>query len=307
MICQNKNNLLEIYNSLNGTEYENVDDLEITTMKEEDAPSGVFMRYRNDASFVFNFQLNIYEHQSTVNPNMPLRNLLYVAEQYEKLTTTKDLYMENLVKIHAPRFVLFYNGVKATDDDTILKLSDQFEQPMEHPELELTVRALNVNAGHNRELMEKCRCLDEYSRFVARMREALKGKKTRDEKHMAASRIVDQCIQDGILVDILQENRKAVIETSVWEYNEEAHYAALVESGYDNGYAKGRDDGLAAGELKAQADLVLRKVRKGKNLTQIAEDLDLDENALEPVYRAVVAAGPEYDIGQIMAALTASR
>ena len=82
LICEDKNNLLEIYNVLNGTSYTNVDDLEITTVKADEGASGIFMRFRNDASFLFNFQLNIYEHQSTVNPNIPLRDLFYVAEQY---------------------------------------------------------------------------------------------------------------------------------------------------------------------------------------------------------------------------------
>ena len=74
MLFKEKENLLSLYNAVNGTSYVDTDGLEITTLQD-----AVYMNYKNDVSFVFDFELNLYEHQSTVNPNMPLRDLIYVT------------------------------------------------------------------------------------------------------------------------------------------------------------------------------------------------------------------------------------
>ena len=82
------------------------------------------MNMKNDVAFLVDFQLNLYEHQSTWNPNMPLRNLFYAAREYQTLTRDQSLYAPQLVKIPTPNFVVFYNGDKEIGDSCVLKISE---------------------------------------------------------------------------------------------------------------------------------------------------------------------------------------
>lgn len=105
MIFNDRENLLSLYNAVNGTAYTEAENLEITTLE-----NAVYMNYKNDVSFVFGFELMLYEHQSTVNPNMPLRDLTYVTTILQGLTIEENLYGKKLVRLPSPRFVVFYNG-----------------------------------------------------------------------------------------------------------------------------------------------------------------------------------------------------
>ncbi len=139
-----KKNALELYNALNGTAYTNEDDLEINSIE-----NAVFLKIYNDVSFVISGTVNLYEHQSTVNPNMPLRDLFYVSDLYKPYTAKADLYGKKTVRIPTPKFVVFYNGTDDLPDVSTLKLSDSFMQKTDSPELELIVTVLNVNHDHN--------------------------------------------------------------------------------------------------------------------------------------------------------------
>ena len=103
----------------------------------------------------------LYEHQASLNPNMPLRDLLYIARQYEKYVKGKSLYADRRLKIPTPNFVVFYNGTDVQPERRILKLSDSFEKETDDPKLELKVLQLNINDGKNKELMERRRTLRE--------------------------------------------------------------------------------------------------------------------------------------------------
>ena len=123
----------------------------------------------------------------------------------------------------APHFVVFYNGVEDAPEDVTLKLSDAFETGPGHgkeeePSLELKVRVLNINQGYNRELMERCRTLYEYSEFVSRIRKYANQGSAIEE---AVERAVAECIEEGILSDFLRSQRAEVIAVSIFEYNEE--------------------------------------------------------------------------------------
>ena len=91
MLFKDKENLLSLYNAVNGTTYTDTENLEITTLKD-----AVYMNYKNDVSFVFDFELNLYEHQSTINPNMPLRNLIYVTRVLQGFIRDQDIYSSKL-------------------------------------------------------------------------------------------------------------------------------------------------------------------------------------------------------------------
>ena len=154
--------------------------------------------------FLFDAEMMLYEHQSTWNPNMPLRDLIYISRLLEKYVNKESLYASTLVKISAPRFVTFYNGSANAPEDITLKLSDAFEERKgkegAQPELELKVRFLNINEGQNQELMERCRSLREYSEFVSRIRKyAAEG----TEIEEAVDRTVTECIAEGKAESVL--------------------------------------------------------------------------------------------------------
>ena len=165
MLFSDKEHLLELYNAINGTAYTNPEELKIVTLK-----NAVYMGMKNDLAFIIDTNLFLYEHQSTYNPNMPLRDLFYIASEYQKLVDKRSLYSSTLQKIPAPKFLVFYNGTKEMEDSRTEYLSAAFENLTGEPDLELKVLTLNINEGHNGELMEQCRVLKEYAQYVSRVR-----------------------------------------------------------------------------------------------------------------------------------------
>ncbi len=191
--------------------------------------------------------LFLYEHQSTYKPNIPLRDLFYISAEYQKLVDCKSLYSSSLQKIPAPFFIVFYNGTEKQEEYWESSLSETYENLTGEPRLELKVITLNINEGHNEELMEQCQILREYAQYVAKVR-----KYTREMSLDAAvERAVNECIQEGILEDFLRANRNEVIAMSIFEYNKEEEEKKLrkaeYEAGYDTGYGSGFDVGKRNG------------------------------------------------------------
>ncbi len=234
MLFREKKELLELYNALNDSAYNSPEDLTICTLE-----NAIYMNFKNDISFLLDSEMNLYEHQGSYNPNMPLRDLVYIAKQLEKYTRDETIYSSTLVKIPVPRFVVFYNGTDGQPERQILRLSDAFEKETSEPELELKVLMLNINFGHNKELMEKCRTLREYSQYVDRVRKY--AKRMRIEE--AVERAVTECTREGILADFLSSQRAEVIAVSIFEYNEEEEMRKIRASEYKNG----KEDGIAQG------------------------------------------------------------
>ncbi len=218
LVFGDKLSLLELYNALNNSHYENPDELEITTL--EDA---VYMSVKNDLSFLIGGVLNLYEHQSTYNPNMPARGLFYLVDVYRKYVETRELnlYGSRLVKLPAPNYMVFYNGLIHQPDRVVLKLSDAFVRSAAgDPCLEFNAVMLNINLGHNKELMERCRKLREYAQFVDRVRrEAACG----GDLNTAVDRAVAGCIEEGILADFLSGHRAEVLNMFLYDFDEEKY------------------------------------------------------------------------------------
>ncbi len=238
MIFREKENLLSLYNALNGTTYEETDSLEITTLE-----NAVYMNYKNDISFVFDFELLLYEHQSTCNPNMPLRDLIYVTRVLQNRIKDENLYSKSLIRIPAPRFVVFYNGTDFQPEQQVLYLSDAFEKKQDEPALELSVIVYNINLGCNNELLDACCLLKEYAQYVAQVR-AYAEKLPLSE---AVEKAVDDCIRNNILAEFLAKNRAEAIAVSIFEYDEEKHMNSERKEWREIGYREGREDGLAVG------------------------------------------------------------
>ena len=244
MVFNSRESLLSLCNAINGTQYTEPKDLKVVTLS-----NAIYMNFKNDSAFVIDLFLNLYEHQSTFNPNMPFRDLIYVTREYEKLISHDSLYASRLVKIPTPRFVVFYNGVAEQKERLILKLSDSFEKQMEEPELELKVTMLNINSGKNEELKKQCKLLHDYMIYVERVREYAKEM----ELSEAVERTVNECIKEGILVELLTKCRTEAIAVSIFEYDEEKELELYRRAeravGEENGYKVGLEDGVEKGEV----------------------------------------------------------
>ena len=239
MIYRDREELLILYNALNGTDYEDPEQLTVTTLE-----NAIYFGMKNDVSFLLDSRMMLYEHQSTWNPNIPLRDLFYIARLLEKYVNERgsSLYSSALIRLPEPRFVVFYNGLRNVEDDFILKLSDSYKRTEGDPALELKVRVLNINPGSNPELMKKCRTLREYSEFVARVRKCVKEEASLAD---AVERAVTECIREGILEGFLRSQRSEVVAMSILEYDREEEMKKLRNAEYENGRMEGKAEGKA--------------------------------------------------------------
>ena len=235
MVFQEKKELLELYNAVSGKHYEDPEELEINTLE-----NAIYMSIKNDLSFIIDSSLSLYEHQSTYNPNLPLRYLLYVADIYSKMTLHEDIYGSTPLSIPSPQFVIFYNGEKEVPDREIMRLSSLYTVKEEKPKLELETVMLNIRPGHNESLMEASRTLREYAEFVERVRKYAKTMILEE----AVERAVTECITEGILKDFLEKNRAEVIKVCLYEYNQEEHMKFVREEGFRQGHEQGIEQGI---------------------------------------------------------------
>lgn len=235
-IFSDKENLLSLYNAIAGKDYKDPEKLTIVTLE-----NAVYMGMKNDLAFVLETGLYLYEHQSTYNPNIPLRDLFYIASEYQKFVDQKSLYSSSVQKIPTPRFLVFYNGMdKKVADREVLKLSSMYENETDEPDLELKVTMLNINAGHNKELLENCHILGEYAQYVDRVRKYA----TQMDLNHAVERAITECIQEGILAEFLQRNRAEVFKVSIFEYDKEKEEKKLRKAEYEHGLEDGKQNML---------------------------------------------------------------
>lgn len=236
MLFSGRNELLKLYNAINGTSYDVPQLLQINTLE-----NAVYMSMQNDVSFIIDMRLNLYEHQSTYSPNLPLRYLLYVADIYSDYTKEMNLYGSRAVQLPTPKFVVFYNGQAEQPDRKELKLSELFTIPETDPSLELKAVMLNINKGHNRKLMETCKTLQDYAEYTLRVR-TYAAEMSLDE---AVERAITECIREGILAEFLKKNRAEAKKVSIYEYDEERHMRQTREEGMEDGISQ-----VAANMLK---------------------------------------------------------
>lgn len=270
MVFREKKALLALYNAMNETDYENEDDLKVTTLE-----SALYLEMKNDVSFVLYDELLLYEHQSTKNPNLPLRNLFYVSDVYSELTKDLFLYGSVPVQIPEPKFVVFYNGLENMQEREVLKLSSLYAKKAEHISLELEALVLNVNVGYNKILMERCRQLSDYAQFVSEVRKRLSKKIPLSE---AVNEAVEDCIQRGILAEFLSKNRAEVIKVSIYEYDEEKVKRMFKEECMKLGMEQGKQLGIEQGKQIGieqgieQARVIFRLYISGKSEEDIARE-----------------------------------
>ena len=272
MLFKDKEKFLELYNAMNDTSYDNPKDLIVTTLE-----NAIYMGMKNDVSFLLYDQLLLYEHQSTKNPNIPLRNLFYVANVYSALLKDEDLFSTVRIPIPYPKFVVFYNGKSPMPEKEVLRLSDSYETKKDEIDLELKVLVLNINKGYNNDLMDKCKTLREYMIYTSTVRKYSESLPLSE----AVDRAISECIRAGVLKDFLEKNKAEVRSVSIFEYDEEKHMRNVQlqgekigeKRGFEIGEKHGREIGEKIGENRlGQLMTILINEGKRDEVALVAKD-----------------------------------
>ena len=271
MLMQEKEYALEVYNALNGTDYDDPNEVRAVTLNHR----SVSLTMKNDASFIVSTDLNVYEHQSTYNPNMPLRALLYLVDELKDFIKDYDIYGRRKIEIPTPKFAVFYNGKETRPETEVLKLSDLFKNLKDEPQLELTCKVYNINTGYNKDLKIECPVLDEYMTFVSKVREFdLKDKET------SVSRAIDWCLENNVLAEFLErrkdEVKKAKTLDMTWERREQLIRRDERAEGRAEGQAMGREKGLLQGRAENARAVYERCLARGMSEEDAREISGID-------------------------------
>ena len=226
--------LLELYNAVSGSTHTDTTGLEINTLS-----NAIYITMHNDVSFVMDFQIHLYEHQSTVNPNMPLRDLLYIAQLYSKRLDMTQLYSTRPMELPFPVFIVFYNGRDAMPEQQDQYLSELYHVTSLPPNLDLRVRVLNINPGYNEELVASSPYLRGYQIYTDKVRRYSQT----IPLQLAVERAVAECIEEGILKEFLLENKKEVMDMSIFEFDQEMFLKVQINEAKEDARAEGRAEG----------------------------------------------------------------
>mgnify|MGYP005751052845 CR=1 FL=1 len=297
MLFEEKENLLELYNAMSGKHYTDPELLEVNTLE-----NAIYMSIKNDVSFLMDGRLSLYEHQSTYSPNLPLRFLFYISNLYSGMTRNENLYGTRAVQIPTPEFIIFYNGEEERPERETLRLSDLYTFRGEDGRteesdyrLELKAELLNICGDNNKALKDACRTLREYAIFTDKMRTYAK---TMDIE-AAAERTIEECIRENVLREFLEKHRSEVVKVSIFEYDQEKHLRQEREQAWEEGREAGIAEGKAAGIAEGKAagiaeggqnklsEQIQKKLRKGKTVAQIADELEEPEDVIEKLIESI--------------------
>jgi predicted transposase/invertase (TIGR01784 family) len=257
--------LRELYCAIKGVTLPPDTPIEINTLSDI-----FYMAQVNDISFTIDNRLVVLiEHQSTVNRNMPLRLLMYIARIYEKIIDRDKLYQIKLEKIPIPEFIVLYNGKSPHPDYAELKLSsafinaDDLKGENSFP-LELTVQVYNINHERNPEMLKKCEALNGYSFFVEKVRENRKEPEPDD----AMKKAIDYCIKHDILKKFLETHSSEVFNMLLTEWNTEEAIAFRSKEAWEDGLEEGREE--------REMEIARNALAKGASIEFVHEITGLD-------------------------------
>lgn len=272
MIFREKKELLSLYNAINSSDYSDPELLEVNTIEDV-----LYMGIKNDISFLISDYLNLYEVQSTWNPNMPLRGVFYFSQLYQGYVAEHewDLYGSRLLTLPTPKYIVFFNGTKEIGERMEVRLSDAFfGHGSDAPALECTATYLNINYGHNQELMSQCKKLREYSFLIDRIRKELALNRTLKDAVDAA---VQYCISHKILDKFLRKHRTEVTDMILTGYADQLHWKSEKKISYQEGFNEGLEAGIQ----------VVIKLFRAQNmpeeeiLAQVMKEFSVDKETAE--------------------------
>ena len=281
---EHKDWLLSLYNALNNSDYKNPNDLELTTIE-----NIIYITMKNDLSFLIDSQMNLYEQQSTWNPNMPLRGLFYFAQLYQQHISKqkRDIYSSTLLKIPTPQFIVIYNGSRQTADVEKLKLSDAFEVPENDGEFEWTATLVNINKGHNESLLSKCKPLNDYAAYIERIKANVEKGLSKEDSVKEA---MDFAISRNMLNGFFLNQKMEVLNMSLTEFNQEEYdrnrYDEGKEAGIQEGMKKGEAAGIQTGMLRKALETAKKLLQINMPFAQITDITGLSADQLNKLVNA---------------------
>jgi hypothetical protein len=271
-----KKNTLALYNALTGNNYTDESELTIVTLSDV-----IYMGMKNDVSCIVSSDLAMFEQQSTFNPNMPIRGFMYAGKQFSKYIDEKELniYSSKQVMLPSPHYYVFYNGDKDYDDRIELKLSDAFEDKSCAGAYEWTAVMLNINYGHNMELLEKCKPLMEYSIFISKIK---KYRESESSLELAVEMAVSECIRENVLADYLKSHRAEVLDMLLTVYDEEKVLELMARDHEEIGEERGIQIGEERG-VEKMGKLMQKLYADGriKDAEMAVKDADVRKQLLE--------------------------
>ena len=236
----------------------------------------LFIVRKNDLAFtVKNRMLVISEHQSTINENMPLRDLIYLGRTLEKVLDEKSLYRRKMLHIPTPEFYVFYNGDTTFPSEKILRLSDAYLEKTEHPMLELEVKVININPSSGHRILKECRPMYEYSWFIQQIKNYLADGWSRDD---AITQAVQDCLDNGIMTEFMREHGSEAVNMLYTQWNWDDAMEVEREEAYEDGVEAGRIEGKTLGDLNRSRQAILDLL---EDLGDIPEDIQSRINAEE--------------------------
>ena len=267
-----KENFLSLYNALHNT------NLQLSCPVENIKLDNVmYMNIVNDVSCLVDDKIIVLaEHQSTVNENMPLRFLQYIARLYEKLQKPTDRYLRTLSKIPTPEFYVFYNGLNDYPETTVLRLSDAFITKPERIPLDLEVKVYNINKSKGAEVLSRCKTLDEYSLFIEEVR-----LQTQLDPENGFTNAVKICIEKGILKEYLQRKAREVINMLIAEYDYDTDIAVQREEAGKIAFAQGISQGISRGSHQKALETARILKQLGDPIQKIAQATGLTQEEVE--------------------------
>lgn len=270
---ENKHWTLSLYNAIHGTSHSDLSCITINTIEDV-----VYMGMKNDLSILVSEiislykSIEVYEQQSSYNPNMPVREFMYAGKLFQKyiLLSKLNIYGKSLLPLPLPKLVVFYNGENEQEDEVTLRLSDAFKEEIRRniiirdaenkktsddteisaevdrifkkadPDIEVKVRMLNINYGHNKELLSSCKPLEEYAWFISQVRKNHKINNNNQKKELleigvAIDQTIDEMPEDFIIKDFIMSNRAEVKDMCLTEYNETETMEMIREEGLQEG------------------------------------------------------------------------
>ena len=267
---ENKKWTLELFNAMNNSQIADPNDIQIFTIE-----NFLYMGMHNDVAFIIQDTLDSYEQQSTFNPNMPIRQLIYIAKLYEKFINTNkyNIYSRSQVYLPKPKLAVFYNG-KENIPDMTLHLSDAFKNIDDgvEPDITVDVRMVNINYANNKEILDKCKPLKEYSWLIDRIRYHCIYNDVLDAVNLA----LDKMNSDFLIKPFLMSNKSEVMNMLFTEYNEEEVLAAIgkeyFEEGHEKGFAEGIEQGIEQGVEQGRTNNI-SKIKELAEQGLISEDV----------------------------------
>lgn len=239
-LFNDKEKISELYGAISGDEIER-ESVEIVTLK-----NVIFNGLKNDLAFTVDSKLIVMiEHQSTDNPNMPVRMLCYLGKIYEMILDESNLYGSKQIEIPAPELYVFYNGATRQEEEWMNKLSDSFKVKTETQFIEVMVKTININYVKGNELLRKCKSLEGYSILVHKIKAYYKESQ---DLNYSTKKAIKECIQEGILVEFLKKNKGEIMSilnfTLTKEQMREIDFNEGMEQGELNLIRKMKGDGI---------------------------------------------------------------